>query len=181
MKDDIETLKLGVVNLVDRTNHAGQGLVYVDSSRQGHDAYSRESMIRALWYVLHVATENESIQKNGLYLMVDGHRARSSSFDPGLSKQTMPLVLGALPIRIAGVAIVRPTPFVGVVLPVVKLFLSERLRKLIFVVKGSDEAVVEQLEDTFGMTTAELPSELNGEVLLDREGWVENRRQLESR
>ena len=68
----------------------------------------------------------------------------------------------------------QPPSFVSIILPIVKIFMGERLRKRINIHTGDLDKVQASLSK-YGINAEILPSDLNGKVELNREDWVSNR------
>jgi hypothetical protein len=64
--------------------------------------------------------------------------------------------------------------FAAIVIPIIKYFLGEKLRKRISVHSGSQEKLLGRLEK-FGLSKDKLPADLGGHILVNRESWVNER------
>ena len=172
---DHVALELGLMRVVRGvTDPKGRAIIYIDPSVQDRTKYSRSSMCRALWYTLHAALELESAQKHGVVMLADPSREKFSQFDLGLSKVMIPSLQGAIPLRFSAFHICHPPAFILIILPIVKLFMSERMKKRILLHTGSIEKVLKRLS-AYGLERSMIPSRLGGEVTLDHVGWVKER------
>eukprot|EP01082_Thalassiosira_pseudonana_P009424 g8394.t1 g8394 contig29:416916-417580(-) len=70
----------------------------------------------------------------------------------------------------------HPPWFFGkVAFPLMKLDMPERMRKRVRVHVGSEEKVLKELEEV-GIGREVLPSEIGGNVVLDNDGWMQERK-----
>lgn len=176
LSEDDVAVGLGVMTLLKAQDTSGRSLVYWDPSHLDSSKYNTESMVRAFWYVLHAAIENESAQQHGIIVVVDPQRASLTQFDSTIGKLFMNSMSGVLPLRLSGIHICYPPYFVSMVLPVVKLFMPERMQKRIRFHSGSHQEVIEKLSTDFGLTPGMLPTEIGGTAVLDHTAWLEQRR-----
>ena len=173
--DDTAALECGFINLTGTKDPKGRSIVYLDPSKQDKFKYTRESMCRALWYVLHTALATEiDTQKHGVVFVVFPHHAKMSQIDRGLMKLVTSSIKACLPIRLSAMHICHPPTFFAMVFPLMKLFMGERLRKRIQVHTGNDEKVLNHIEK-FGLTRDTLPTDLGGTVTLNPKEWVQTR------
>ena len=127
MRDDDESLVIGYANfLAGKTDPQGRSIMYMEAGRQDKTKYSRESMVRAIWYMLHAAMESETTQKYGIIFMTYPGGVTMSQVDRGLIKILLPSIQGTIPIRLSAFHSCQPPTFVKLVLPFVKLFMSDR-------------------------------------------------------
>ena len=66
LQDDEAALNMGFMRVVPAKDPAGRGILFADPSRQDKSLYTRESMTRAMWYVIHALLEDEQVQKPGI-------------------------------------------------------------------------------------------------------------------
>ena len=179
LKDDAVALSIGVFNVVGTKDSQGRGILFMDPSKQDHDKYTRESMLRTIWYKVHCALEDEETQRHGLVFVACPKKVRMGQFDRGLSQRMIPAIQGCLPVRVSGFHICHPPTFFAIIFPLVKVFMNERMKKRIQVHRGSDEKVLKALEK-YGLTKDCLPTLLGGGIVLDPPVWLEKRREQES-
>jgi hypothetical protein len=176
LKDDMVAVDMGVLRLLPvKADPGGRSSLFLDPSRQDLSKYTRESMIRVYWYLFHVALEDQDTQKKGLVLIGFPKNAKFSQFDRTLVKMMMRSVKGQLPVRLAAIHMCHPPAAFQVIFPFLKILLGERLRKRFKVHGGSEEKVLERLAQ-FGLERTNLPTELGGQIVLDHEGWLEDRK-----
>lgn len=176
LSDDQVAVERGVMTLLGSKDPSGRSLIYWDPSHLDSTKYTTESMVRAFWYVLHAATEDLEAQQHGVIVIVDPQRAYFSQFDSTIGKLFMNSMSGVLPLRLSGIHICYPPYFVSMVLPIVKMFMPERMQKRIRFHTGSQEDVIRTLNDQFGLAPSMLPKEIGGAMDVDHLGWLAKRR-----
>ena len=179
-RHDRVALEQGVVRVVDEPEADKRTYVFFDPSKQDFSKYPRESMARAIWYFLHrVLVEDELVQKKGLFLVAFPHHARFAQFDKKLARQFIGSIQGCLPVRLSAFHLCHPPTFFRIIFPIVKMFMSERTKKRLNVHAGSFEDVLQRLETKYGLTKADLPTEIGGERELDVKAWLAEREKAE--
>jgi CRAL/TRIO domain len=173
--DDEIPLKIGFARLIEGTfDPIGRGVMLVDPSKLDKTKYSRESMVRAMWYTIHAALEVESTQRYGLVAISFPRNAKFSQFDRELVKMILESLKGYLPVRLSAIHICHPPSFLRIIFPIMKVFLGERLRKRVRVHGGSEHQVLSLLAD-FGLLKEMLPVEIGGDKVVDQEKWLQSR------
>ena len=176
LKDDDEALTIGYANLLHgHCDPQGRSIMYMEAGRQDKTKYSRESMVRAIWYMLHAAMESEATQKYGILFITYPAGVTMSQVDRGLIKILLPSIQGTIPIRLSAFHSCQPPTFLKLVLPFIKLFMSDRTKDRLLFHFGSTEKVREKLE-SYGLTRDNIPQSLGGEVIVDTKAWIEKRR-----
>jgi len=178
LADDDVPFSLGVMTLLPNHDPSGRSLLYYDPAKFDRAKHETDSVVRTFWYVFHAALEHETTQQHGIILLVDPGRASYSHFDSSVGKHMVSCLKGALPIRLSAVHILHPPSFATYIFPVIKLFMPERMRQRIRFHSGSDDEVLQELENTFGLTRAMLPKEVGGDVSLDHDEWLKSRSDL---
>jgi hypothetical protein len=177
LRDDTAALTIGFVNYMagGYSDAQGRGLIFMLPGQQDKTKYTRESLTRAVWYMLHAALESPTAQKHGLLFLAYPKNARLSQFDPQLSKVVLPTIQGALPIRISAFHMCQPPAFIQLVLPIIKLFMSERTKKRVQLHFGSLPKIHKKLAK-YGLTKANLPTVMGGEAVVDSSAFIARRR-----
>lgn len=176
LKDDEVGLTMGFIRLIPNVKDpVGRAVVFGDPSRLKNPSNNRLSIQRAIWYVIHAALEDDSVQQKGVVMLMYPHNAKFSQIDRKLMKMNTESMKGCIPVRLSAFHICHPPKFFAIIFPLLKLFLGERLRKRIRVHSGSDKKVIEHLNH-FGLTKNELPSDLGGDIVLDNSGWLKERK-----
>jgi hypothetical protein len=175
LREDAIVLEMGFCKLVGTKDLSGRSIILVDPSCQDRSKYTRESMTRSLWYMIHATLEeDEMTQKRGVIFMIYPHNARLAQFDRTQAKMNIESIKGCLPVRVSAFHICHPPTFFAIVFPIFKLCLGDRMRKRVRVHSGSEQKVLKALE-AFGLTKDVLPSDLGGNIVLDHEQWLADR------
>ena len=172
---DEQSFGLGAMTLLSTKDPSGRALVYYDPSKLDKSKYTTKSMVRTFWYVFHAALENEDAEKRGVIFLIDPGRAKFSNFDRSVAKLMAGSIKGALPVRVSAIHVIHPPTFFKLIWPIMKVLLSERLRKRLNLHSGSDEVVLKKLNEKFGLELHMLPKEVGGHVTVDHKGWLQHR------
>jgi hypothetical protein len=175
LKDDIVALSTGYFSLTGSKDTSGRSIIFIDLSKQDKSKYPRESMCRAMWYIVHAALEDEMTQKRGVVIIGFPRNAKLSQIDRPLTKMNLESIKGCIPVRQSGIHICHPPTFFNLVLPILKFFMGERLRKRLQLHSGSAEKVLKQIA-AFGLPKESMPTDLGGDIVVDHLGWLEHRR-----
>lgn len=132
-------------------------------------------MCRAVWYMIHAASEKPEAQMHGIIFVIHPKGAKLSQFDRGLMKLILPSIQGVLPVRLTALHICQPPGFIKLILPFAKLFMSERTKKRLNLHFGSDEDVRAKLQ-SHGLPKESVPETLGGDAKIDITSWIEQRR-----
>lgn len=97
LKDDEAAVELGYLQVAKETDPDGRAILLFDFNKEANDI-SSESLLRVVWYQVHVALARESVQKQGIVVYV---RCIDSMayWRPSLSKKISLAGKGILPIR----------------------------------------------------------------------------------
>jgi hypothetical protein len=167
---------MGVMTLLDQVHDpSGRAIVYFDPSQYDRSKYTLATILPALWYVLHAALETTTAQQRGLIFIGDPGRAKLSQFDRVVTKELISSLRGILPVRLSAYHLVHPPSFVKIILPIVKLFMSERMKKRIIVHTGKEEVVLQNLETKYGLTRDMLPTTIGGKYNVQHSLWAQQR------
>jgi hypothetical protein len=157
------------------TDPKGRSIIHIDPTKFDTTKFSRTDLCRAVWYLQHAALENESAQKYGQIYLVDVSRTRYSHFDRKLVKTLLPSLVGSLPSRTAGFHVCHPPTFVSAVLPIVKMFLSERLtHRFLIHPRDNPKSLLKGL-NKFGLDDSVIPISMGGDLEVDQVGWLNER------
>mmetsp|Transcript_13074 Transcript_13074/g.30430 ORF Transcript_13074/g.30430 Transcript_13074/m.30430 type:complete len:173 (-) Transcript_13074:1121-1639(-) len=158
----------------------GRNILFVNSEKLNRGLYERESLVRAVWYVLHAAIEDETTQKLGVIFVAYPKHTKSSELDFKLNRMVTDSLQGCVPLRVSKILICKPPRIFAAVWPIVRAFLPDRVKKRVAVHGGTDEKLMQQLEK-YKLTKEMLPTELGGTIELDHAKWVSERKQKEER
>jgi hypothetical protein len=175
LKDDTVALSTGFYSLTGTKDASGRSIIFIDPSKQDKSKYSRESMCRAVWYLVHAALEDEMTQKRGIVNIAFPRHAKLSQIDRPLIKMNIESVKGCIPVRQSVIHICHPPSFVSLLLPILKVFMGERLRKRLQLHSGSTEKVLKHIA-AFGLPKKSMPTDLGGDAVVDHLRWLEHRR-----
>jgi len=177
--EDEYALHLGYLRIhPDALDERGRAVIFLDPSLHDSRQYSRESMCRVIFYMLDTAFRGcESVERHGIVVMVDLSRARLSNWDRKFAAAVLGCLGGIVPGRIAAFNIIRAPGFTTAFLPIVKMFMSEIMRKRIHSYGGSNKSIVRRLEK-FGLSRDSLPLEVGGFVEMNHQEWLLQRRNL---
>ena len=177
LRDDRIVLELGMVRPTGTKDpQSDRSIIFLDPSLQDKTKYTRESMTRSVWYIFHaVLEENIVAQQRGVIMINYPHHAQLAQLDRTQIRMIVESIKGYLPVRMTAMHLCHPPVFFAVVFPIIKLFLGERLRKRLRVHAGSQEHVLQHLEEKFGLTKDVLPSDIGGNIVLDHHQWLEDR------
>lgn len=130
LKDDTSSLHIGFMRNTLKKDDAGRAILFVDPSRfPPNQAYDRHSMVRALWYNIHSAIEEDDVQRKGVVIIAHPEHATHSQLDRKLMKLNVASIRGCLPVRIAAFHVCNPPFFFEIVFSIAKVLMGERLRK----------------------------------------------------
>ena len=175
LRDDTAALEMGFMRYTGITDTSGRPVLFVDPSRQDKTKYTKESMVRSIWYMVHsILQEDVQAQQHGVIMLAFPKHAAQAQADRNQIKMNLASIQGALPVRISAIHICHPPTFFAILFPIIKLFIGARLRKRIRVHSGSDQHVNQTLRNDFGLE--DVPEDLGGTVQLDHLAWLKERR-----
>lgn len=159
--DEIIAMNIGYVTLIERPND--RTYIYVDPSKHDSTKYTRESMMRAIWIMIHSGLLKCALfQRRGLIGLSNPAKATMSQFDRKLDKLIMNSVFGCLPVRFSAVHICHPPLFFGIIWPIIKTFMPKRLRQRVHVHSGTSEHILNLLCTKYSFRLEDIPKDLNG-------------------
>mmetsp|Transcript_45511 Transcript_45511/g.68662 ORF Transcript_45511/g.68662 Transcript_45511/m.68662 type:complete len:200 (+) Transcript_45511:651-1250(+) len=176
LRDDGAALSNGFARLLPSKEKAGRSIIWVDPSRLDETKYTRESMVRALFYIQTAALEDESTQKKGvIFMCYNGNNPRFEQFDRKLIKMWAATVRGVMPLRVSALFILHTPYLFSVLANALMFFLGEKLQKRVRIPSNSIEEMLKHLAEC-GIDREILPTEVDGGVSLDQEKWLAERR-----
>lgn len=113
LKDDMESIEVDYLQVANRTDPDGRAILLFDFNKEGEDV-SSESLLRVVWYQVHVALRQESCQKRGVVVYVRSID-RFMDWRPSLSKKIAAAGRGILPIRFAGMHFIHPPSYLTLI------------------------------------------------------------------
>ena len=140
------------------------------------DQTTRESYMKIVFYLSHVALENEETQKRGI-IVFSYPRGVDLAKQKDLKMLRLASTLkGAIPVRLSAYHCCHPPHWLRFFLPLVRLLLGKKLSQRLIFHTGSDDDVLAILKRKYGFCPEDLPVEIGGERLLDMTPFYEARR-----
>ncbi len=130
--------------------------------------------VRAAWYTLHTALEDESTQRKGIVFLVYLKYTYVRHFDRSLVSLLADSIRGVLPVRVSAIHIFHAPYIFEILFDVVSMLLGDRLTKRIKMYSEDDDIIRQRLSRFF---IKSLPTELGGNVKLDQERWISERKE----
>ena len=133
-----------------------------------------------MWYYFHALMEDRETLENGIVLVVisKDHPAPGPALWKAVPK-IINLLTNTMPITICAIHdCAPPAPwFAQIFLPVLKWFLGQRLRSRYVLHSGTDESILSELDDPFGIPKDYLPQEIGGDLDFSaaRKEWIQGR------
>lgn len=176
--EDQAALESGVITyLKGAHDEKGRSLLLFDPSRQDKSKFQANHLCRVLWYHAHCALEDsETSQQHGFMLLVDPSRAKLSQFDRSVAKVILSSLQHTMPLRLAAFHICHPPAIASIVLPIVKLFLSDRMKKRLLLHPKNKNKTLVILLGEYGIDATSVPTALGGMYALNRKGWLEDQK-----
>jgi hypothetical protein len=164
--------EMGVFNIFEAS---GRIMAFEVIRRYSLNGTTRKSYLKAFWYFVHTALENEETQKRGIVIinLPDGVNIRKQQ-DLRMVRMATSLK-GVLPLRLSAYHIVNPPSWLALFLPLLTLFLGERLRKRVLIHAGTREEGLERLS-VYGLKRQELPREIGGGRTVDMAAFLAERK-----
>jgi CRAL/TRIO domain len=172
LRDDTLALNTGFVTLTLTQDESGRNIIYVDPTKQDIGTYTTESMARVIWYILHAALEDDTSQKKGVIFVVDLRIVKLSLFDRELVRILAGSVQGCIPVRLSGVHGTSPPRIFGVIFPVIKALLGERIGKRIRIHSSQNLKHVQEGLAKYGLPLEVIPTQLGGCANICHESWL---------
>jgi CRAL/TRIO domain len=176
LSDDTLARETGLVALTLTKDESGRNILFADPTKQRIGAYSTASMARVIWYMLHAALEDEMSQKRGVIVLVDLRIIKLSFLDTELVRILAASVQGCIPIRLSGLHGTSPPRIFGVMFPVIKKLLGERLGKRIRIHSSHKLEEVQAGLANYGMPLKVIPTQLGGGAEVCHESWLKQQR-----
>jgi len=177
MKDDAFAIFQGIIRILPSRDNRGRVITFVDHNNYKPGLCSTESLLRACWYVLSVASE----YSEQVVLLSTGKDFRClEHFNYELYTGIVDLERCYLPFRYQSLHHCYPSMFFHLISPIVKYFMGGRLRARWVCHAGSEKGVLEKLE-SFGFPRETVPVELGGGLLIDQRKWLRQRLLMEER
>ncbi len=186
---DEQALSIGFLRCTTKTDSAGRPIIFGDPSRLPTDqsSYDVKAMCRALWYVLHHILQGEgkgntanakaeTAQRKGAVVIMYPKHVSFGQFNRKLAKLNAESIKGCIPIRLSALHICHPPKVFDLIFPIIKVLMGAKLRKKVQLNSGTEESVLDKFENVYKIPKEDLPTDLGGMLVLDHDGWLEERR-----
>jgi hypothetical protein len=177
LKDDHVVLSVGRMQITGKKDPDGRAIIFLDFSKDVMSKDETLSLVRACWYILHVALEDEDVQKQGAVFLTKTV-CSFGQWNLVAGKGMADSVKGAIPIRFGGLHICQPPLFVNALVNIAKILLGSKLRNRIYVQSGSEEEVLGELAK-YGIGKDKVPEIWGGDLILDQSKWLADRQKYE--
>ena len=178
LADDSVALSLGHIIPTGQNDTCGRAIIFMDYSREGKAEYSTLSLVRACWYAIHLALEDEETQKKGVVIIVKCVDSLLQ-WDVKASKMLASHLQGAFPVRLACIHYPNPPSFIKIILKISRLILGKKLRNRMREHHGSQEEVLDSMS-TYGIPKSAIRDVWGGEFSLNDQEWLEGQRLIET-
>ncbi|KAL7536028.1 hypothetical protein ACHAXR_006871 [Thalassiosira sp. AJA248-18] len=178
-QEDAVALERGMIQLLPQKDVDGHAVIFYDPSR--HDpklGYSSDSMLRVLWYIMHVAMEDPITRENGFVVIVYPKHSTPEQIDRDFIAKGMTIIGSIAPLAWKGFHICHPCSSYNKYFPLVKMLSPTRIKDNIAVHFGTDEHVLQCMAG-YALPADRLPTELGGRDKLDYPKWISDRKEAE--
>jgi len=174
---DLIALEKGGVRSLPSKDKSKRRLIIIDKTRFDQRQSHRESMLRLLWYMYHVALEDVDAQKNGIVNIAGTPRRISTLMDQDrkLDSRICFLYKEVLPVRIVGIHHFVSNRLLEYFVPVVLALFGSNIRRRYILHIGTEESFLNELS-VYGIDKASLPQDIGGTDTFDYESWIAERR-----
>jgi len=178
-EEDSSALDQGVIQLLPQRDLNGHALIFYNPSRYDtKKPSSNESMLRILWYILHVAMEDPTTQENGFVLIVYPKQCTPEQIDRGVIAKGSAIIGSIMPLPWKGFHICHPCSSYNKYFPLIKMLSPTNIKDNIAVHFGTDEHVLQCMAN-HSLPADRLPKELGGLEELDYSKWISDRKKVE--
>jgi tyrosine-protein phosphatase non-receptor type 9 len=159
----LEQLQTGFIRLMPRCDNEGRAVIHVRLKLHDKSKFTPDDTKRAWHYlVMRALARDARTQARGVIFVSDMHDSTMANLDPAVPKAIIGALRECVPMRVHNGFIVRPRWFFSLVFPIVRAFMSEKMKRRIHNL-GDD------LEDLCSRVSPSsiLPRELGGEAFPD--------------
>lgn len=178
-EEDALALDQGAIQLLPQKDLDGHALIFYDPSR--HDIKSRhsnESMLRVIWYIMHVAMEDPATRENGFVLIVYPKQCTPEQIVRDVIAKGSAIIGSVMPLPWRGFHICHPCSSYNKYFPLIKMLSPTKIKDNIAVHFGTDEHVL-QCMASYSLPADRLPKELGGMEELEYSKWISDRKEAE--
>jgi len=173
-----EALRRGFLSINPIRHSTGRFIMLADPGKLDRTKYTREMLVRFVWYIFHALLEDEEVQKKGVIGIIYPRTTKFSEVEKKIMYMCTVSVKGCLPLRLSGFHVCHCPTMFRVIFPFVKMLMGPRLRKRLKLHYGSDKAVVKALKN-FDINPEQISADMGGTWEYDHLKWIEERRNLE--
>lgn len=174
--EDESTLKWGHTEILPDDKN-GRLVLSHDRSNFKLDEMNHPSVIRCVWYIIHMALENGEYCRRGLVVIVPSHNTVPQHFSRKYIKMLWTSIRDCLPVRLRAIHACHPTVVTDLMFPVIKQVMGMELRRRWYRHCGSKTEVLRTLSE-YGLEEEGLPKVLGG-CFARSSSWIDERRTLE--
>jgi hypothetical protein len=179
---DCTLLETGFCTLLpEGTDRSGRGVLCFQVFERKLE-YHRMAIVRVIFYLMSIAHERKSVQKNGLVIIADVNNYTTSRFDRKFIKCVAYLFMGYHPATTKAYHMCAPPGKKScflLVLPFIRYFQTRHIRQRFLVHTGTAPEVAMDLEQ-YGINTERLPLCLGGKTTMESFcKFLEERRAIE--
>jgi len=180
-EEDQAALTGGGFKLLPDTDNTGRGIIVSCRPKWDNRHSHRKSMLRVVWYIIHCALEEESVQKRGLIIFSTAQGSSISNFDLKLDRVYVRHLQQVLPIKWKALhQFTKKNSMVEFFLPHFLYLLGPYMRcryRLHYI--AEDKEHLPELA-RYGMPREILPTEVSGDLDFDYRVWLTGRKFLEA-
>ena len=179
---DCDLLRTGFCTLLpEGTDRSGRGVLCFEVFERKLE-YHRMAIVRVIFYLMSLAHERKSVQKNGLIIIANTNNYTTSRFDRKFIKCVAYLFMGYHPTTTKAYHMCAPPGKKScflLVLPFIRYFQTRFIRQRFLVHTGTIPEVAMDLEQ-YGINKEKLPAHLGGKSTKESFlMWLEERRLIE--
>jgi hypothetical protein len=153
-----------------------RNILWFDASKLDPTSYTRDAGCRSFWYIFHAYLEDEQVQQRGMICINYSAHFTLKNRDPAFTRMCIGSLQGCLPIRISAFHGCHPPTLFRFAIRFFLLLIGERIRKRIIPHFGSEENVIQILEQKYDISRQHIPTDMGGNYILNGIEWLQKRR-----
>jgi len=176
LQDDFDALSTGFVQILPKDSH-GRAVLYHEKHLANPRLHHRDSLIRVVFYICHVVSSDEEMQKKGFVLIQNSDTVLLTDIDRIYARKSTSLGQ-IVPIKLKAVHVPSPNLWPmhrSMVGPILMFVIPKNMRMRMHFYR-----TLEELED-YGISMHCLPLSIGGSFNRAVEHWIEERRHIEGR
>ena len=112
-----EALRKGFLKIVPLKHSTGRTILYCNTGLLDRTKYSREMLIRFVWYQIHVALEDPETQRKGIIGVFFIRTTKISEVEKKILYMAALTVKGSVPIRLSSMHLCHTPAFIKFIFP----------------------------------------------------------------